>query len=38
MKTSHPQDKNLTKEIDGFDENLTPIKTKVTKEKYPRFF
>ena len=29
----NPQDKNLTKEIDGFDENLKPIKTKVIIEK-----
>ena len=29
----NPQDKNLTKEIDGFDENLKPTKTKVIIEK-----
>ena len=29
----NPQDKNLTKEIDGFDEDLKPTKTKVIIEK-----
>ena len=33
LVSPNPQDKNLTKEIDGFDENLKPTKIKVIIEK-----